>query len=151
MLVSLLKYWMHLCIMHLWTVYRDGDSSFEALLAMDGSFNHERNIQTLAIELYKVAYGIAPQIMRLVFPTRPHVVYPWQNIFQTFNVKTVAWGTESLYHLGPRIWTIVPLELKKLQKFSEFKKAIRLWKPVGCPCRICKFYLGGVGFIDVAS
>ena len=116
-------------------VYRDGDSSFEALLARDGSFTiHERNIQTLGIELYKVAYGIAPQIMRLVFPTRPHVKYPWQSIFQTFNVRTAAWGTESLYHLGPKIWEIIPLNFKKLQKLSEFKKAIRLWKPEKCPC-----------------
>ena len=73
-----------------------------------------------------------------------------ESIFQTFNIRTADWGTESLYHLGPKIWSIIPLKLKKLQEFSEFKKAIRLWKPRGCPCRMCKFYLGGVGFIDVA-
>ena len=38
-------------------VYQDRKFSFDELLAKDKSFNiHERNIQTLCIELYKVAY-----------------------------------------------------------------------------------------------
>ena len=131
-------------------VYQDYKSSFETLLEKDHAFTiHERNIQTLGTELYKVAYGIAPKIMRLVFPTKPGVKYPWENIFQTFNVKTVTWGTESLGHLGPKIWSLIPLKLRKLP-FKKFRKEIRTWKPVNCPCRLCKFYLAGVGFINVS-
>ena len=131
-------------------IYRESTMSFEALLAKDKSFTiHERNIQTLAIELYKVAYGISPKIMRLIFPTKPNVNYPWGNIFQTFNVRTVSWGTESLSHLGPKIWNIIPLELKKIQHFRTFKRAIRLWKPEKCPCRMCKTYIQGVGFVNI--
>ena len=132
-------------------VYQDRKSTFQDLLDKDKSFTiHERNIQTLGIELYKVAYGIAPKIMRLVFPTKPQVKYPWDKIFQTFNVRTVGWGTESLSHLGPKVWSLIPLSLKKLP-FPKFRKQIRLWKPVQCPCRLYKFYLGGVGFITVSS
>ena len=126
-------------------------STFGELLRRDGSFTvHERNIQTLGIELYRVAYGIAPEIMGLVFPTKPGVEYPWDNIFQTFNVRTTAWGTETLYHMGPKIWAIIPMEMKKLS-FSDFKVQIRLWKPDKCPCRLCKFFLGGVGFVHVSQ
>ena len=115
-------------------VYQDNSSTYESLLERDKSFTiHERNIQTLGIELYKVAYGIAPEIMRLVFPTRPQIKYPWENIFQTFNIKTVNWGSETLAHLGPKIWQMIPISLKKLP-FSNFKKQIRTWKPVKCPC-----------------
>ena len=132
-------------------VYQDTKSSFEDLLDKEKSFTvHERNIQTIGIELYKVAYGIAPKIMRLIFPTNAYMKYPWENIFQTFNVKTVWWGTETLYHLGPKIWRSLPLTLKKLPSLSKFKKAIRLWKP-NCPCRICKVYIHGVGFVNVTS
>ena len=131
-------------------VYRDINSSFSELLKKDKAFTiHERNIQTLGIELYKVAYGISPQIMRLIFPTKPDIRYPWEDIFQTFNVRTVSWGTESLSHLGPKIWKILPLALKSIPSLKRFKKAIRLWKPEKCPCRMCKFYLQGVGFINV--
>ena len=89
--------------------------------------------------------------MRLVFPTKPEVKYPWENIFQTFNVRTVAWGTESLSHLGPKIWALIPLKLKKFSSLYKFKSAIREWKPSNCPCRLCKFYLASVGFITVTN
>ena len=87
--------------------------------------------------------------MRLVFPTKPDIKYPWEDIFQTFNVRTVTWGTETLFHLGPKIWKIIPLKLKMLPTLKRFKKAIRLWKPEKCPCRLCKYYLHGVGFVNV--
>ncbi len=132
-------------------VYQDHKSSFKDLLSKDKSFTiHERNIQTLGIELYKIAYGIAPKLMRLVFPTKAYMKYPWENIFQTFNVKTVSWGTEALYHLGPKIWRIIPITLKKLPSLAKFEKAIRLWKP-DCPCRMCKLYVNGVGFVNICS
>ena len=131
-------------------IYQDLTSSFEDLLVKDNSFTiHERNVQALCIELYKVAYGIAPQIMRLVFPTKSSINYPWENIFQTYNIRTVTWGTESLSHLGPKLWALIPLALRKLPTLKRFKPAIRAWKPVNCPCRICKYYLAGVGFINV--
>ena len=133
-------------------IYQDHKSSFEDLLSTDESFTvHERNIQTLCIELYKVAWGISPQIMRLVFPTKTNICYPWENIFQTCNIRTVTWGSESVSHLGPKLWSLLPLSLKKIPVFNRFKKAIRLWKPVNCPCRICKIYLSGVGFINIAN
>ena len=87
--------------------------------------------------------------MRLIFPTKIGIKYPWNNIFQTFNVRTVSWGTETLSHLGPKIWNLIPLELKKLRTLSKFKKSIRLWKPEKCPCRMCKTYIQDVGFINV--
>ena len=131
-------------------VYKEFTSSFDTLLAKDKSSTiHERNIQTLGIELYKVAYGISPGIMRLILPTKLGILYPWNDIFQTFNVRTVSWGTETLSHLGPKIWNLIPLELKKLRSLSKFKKSIRLWKPEKCPCRMCKTYIQGVGFVNV--
>ena len=85
-------------------VYQDSQSSFDHLLKMNNLFTiHKRNVQTLAIELYKVAYGISPKIMTLVFPTKENAQYPWNDIFKTFNVKTVPWATETLSHIGPKI------------------------------------------------
>ena len=47
----------------------DGLSSFEELLERDNSASvHNRNIQCLAIELYKVFNDICPDIMKDVFP-----------------------------------------------------------------------------------
>ena len=74
-------------------MYKDVVSSFEELLAKYESFSvHERNIQTLAIELYKVAFNLSPKIKNFIFPleTQPH--YAGESVFKTFNVKTVSWG-----------------------------------------------------------
>ena len=72
------------------------------------------------------------------------------NIFQTFNVKTTSWGIESLGHLGPRIWSIIPKEYKMLS-FKKFIKQIREWRPEKCPCRLCKTWVQGLGFVNVTG
>ena len=85
-------------------VYRDNESNFDTLLEKSGSFRiHERNIQTLAIELYKVWYGISPKIMSLVFPLNINSRSFGGNEFLSRNVKSVNYGTDSLSHLGPKI------------------------------------------------
>ena len=49
--------------------YNDGLCSFEELLERDSSVSvHNRNIQCLAVELYKVFIDICPDIMKDVFP-----------------------------------------------------------------------------------
>ena len=49
-------------------VYRDTNSSFEELLALDNSFTiHERYIQILATEVFKVINGIGPHFMMEIF------------------------------------------------------------------------------------
>ena len=133
-------------------VYQDSKLSFEDLLAKDESFTiHERNIQTLAIELYKVWYGLSPKIMELVFPLdAKNVRHPTKNAFLSRNIRTVNQGTETLAYLGPKIWSLIPEDWKQFS-LSKFSKKIRKWKTNGCPCRICKLYIPGVGFIDKAS
>ena len=132
-------------------VYKDDKSSFKELLIKDDSFTvHERNIQTLAIELYKVSYGLSPKIMNLILPLNSDSNYPGENTFKTFNVKTVSWGTETLAHLGPKIWSIVPNDMKKFS-LSKFTKKIRKWKPIKCPCRICKTYIQNLGYVEIRS
>ena len=46
-------------------VYKDYISSFDELLIKDNSFS---NLQKLAIEIFKVKLGLAPEIMTSVFP-----------------------------------------------------------------------------------
>ena len=129
-------------------VYNDSYSSFVELLEKDSSFTiHERNIQTLSIELYKVVNNISPEIMHFVFPLKNELRYPNENIFITNNVKTVTWGAESLRHIGPKIWQMIPDKIKNLKTLSLFKNKIREWKPDNCPCRLCKSFIFGVGFI----
>ena len=114
-------------------VYADNKSSYQQLLEKDNSFTiHERNIQKLATELCKVINGVAPRIMSLVFPLKNDVVYCSKNKFITRNNQTVTYGTKTLSHLGPKIWALVPEEMKEVPSLIEFKRKIKQWKPVGC-------------------
>ena len=128
-------------------VYKNSKSTFNELLQIDNSFTiHERNIQTLGIELYKVANGLSPKIMNSVLPINLNSNYPRQNTFASRNVKTVSFGTETIAHLGPIVWSMIPNNIKNYS-LSKFTKKIRLWKPDKCPCRICKLYVKDIGFV----
>ena len=130
-------------------VYGDTNATFEQLLIRDGSVTiHERNLQILGIELYKVVNGYSPKILMETFQLKEKCIYQSKFPFSTQNVKTVAYGTQSLVFLGPKIWSIIPDNLKILPSLKEFKIQIKKWKPKGCPCRLCKTYIYGVGFVD---
>ena len=128
------------------TVYSDSISTFEELLNRDKSVTiHIRNLQALATEMFKVINGLTPEIMKKVFPIREQIRYPSQNIFETRNVRTTNYGIESLAHFGPKLWSIVPNDLKNIKSLDLFKKKIKLWVPDNCPCNLCRIYIKGVG------
>ena len=63
---------------------------------------------------------------------------------RVINVYNVS---ESIVCLSSKIWNMVPSELKKISSINTFKNAIEQWCPRNCPCRICKRYLGNIGYI----
>ena len=130
-------------------VYKDFMSTFAELLSKNNSFTvHERNIQALGIELYKAANGLSPVIMSQVFTLKDNIRYPSENRFKIRNVKPVRYGTETLAHLGPKIWSIIPNDIKEEQSLKLFTKKIKQWKPERCPCKLCETYEGGLGYIN---
>ena len=85
--------------------------------------------------------------MSEVFDKRNNV-YFLQNPseFARPNVRSVFDGTESISFLGPKILDIVPSELKQLETVNALKREIKKWKPVNCPCGLCRPYIQNVGF-----
>ena len=130
-------------------VYNDYDSTFNELLTTDKSFTiHHRNIQTLAIEIYKVINDISPVIMKDIFLLKENRIYNSREIFVTNNIRTEHYGKESLSYLGPKIWNIIPNDIKTSTSLNGFKQNIRKWKPDKCPCKLCRTYIAGIGYID---
>ena len=130
-------------------VYKDYTSSFDELLLKDNSFKiHHRNLQKLAIEMFKIKLDIAPEIMKSVFRIDQNT-YSLRNNdrFKSRNVHTVQFGIETATFLGPKIWNSVPNDIKNSASLSEFKEKIKAWYPENCPCKLCKTYVFQVGYI----
>ena len=59
--------------------------------------------------------------------------------FQSVNIRTVRYGTESLTHLANKIWSIITTEAKNAPTLESFKQQIKLWQTTNCPCGLCKY------------
>ena len=130
-------------------LYKDDISTFEQLLINDKSVTiHHRNIQLLAIEMYKLKNGITPcGVSQFICKKDSHYNMRTQCDFQRNKVNTVYYGTESLSALGPKIWDIIPTEIKASMSLMKFKINIKNWIIQDCPCRLCKLYIHNLGYL----
>ena len=132
-------------------VYSDNISSFDELLEIDNSVSvHHGNNQILAAELYKILNGFLPEIMKEVFPFNENTSYNTRNKrkFHSRSIKSVTFGSETLSHPAPKIWELVPVEIKNVEdSVASFKRAIKKWKPVNCSCCLCRSHVFQVGFV----
>ena len=129
-------------------VYRDNQSTFEELLEKDNTVSvHQRNLQFLATELYKVLNGLSPDLMKEKLNDDSGYSTRNKRTFKYRNVTTVRYSADSLAYLAPKIWELVPNEMKNLESLTAFKAAIKKWKTTNCPCRLCKNYILQVWFV----
>ena len=137
-------------------VYLDEKSSFEELLKKDDSVTvHHRNLQLLAIEMFKVFKGVAPAFMTDIFPknentftenvssnTRSRSIF-----YNRSNPKKENYGLQTLRSLGPKVWDMLPIDLKNNPSLAVFKTKIKKWTPHNCPCRLCKIFVPQLGYL----
>ena len=83
-------------------VYKDNKLTFNDLLELDNSVTiHQRNLQILATELFKVKNSLAPKIMAEVFEIKePHYdVRSEASHIKRENVKSTHYDIRSVRHL----------------------------------------------------
>ena len=99
-------------------IYNDKQSSFTELLNKDSSVSiHIRNIQRLAIEMFKFYNGLSPPLMNNISKLREENPYNLRHVseFSRPMINSVYHGTESISFLGPKIWDILPEKLKNIE------------------------------------
>ena len=105
-------------------VYDDFSSSFSELLEKDESVTiYHRNLQSLAYEISKVKNNMALEILTGIFPqTESNYSLRNSTALQGRSIKTVMYGSETISSLGPKIWDILPTELKKKLCLLHYSK-----------------------------
>ena len=129
--------------------YNNKSSSFQNLLDKDNPVTiHHRNIRTLAIEICKVLHRLSPPLLKEVFVERNcNYNLRGNNFLKRRRVTSVRYGAESVSLLVPKIWDILPKEIKNSETLNAFKAKIKNWIPQECSRRLCNTYVWQVGFI----
>ena len=75
---------------------------------------HHQNLQKLAVEMFKVSRGLIPDIVNELFQFREQRPYELRQIsqFQVVLVHSIFSYAEILKFVGPKIWALVPNEMK---------------------------------------
>ena len=60
---------------------------------------------------------------------------------------TTNYGINSVSHLAPNIWNLIPKDIKNSCNIATFKRQIKGWVPNPCPCNLCREYIHNIGYI----
>ena len=82
-------------------------------------------MKTRAYETFKGNKNMAREILTEIFPQKESN-YSLRNstALQGRSIKTVIYGSETIPGLGPKIWDILPMELKKIMSLTLFQKKL---------------------------
>ena len=106
-------------------IYSDKQSSFIELLEKYNSVSiYQRNLQILAIKMFKASNGLSAVLMNNIFKLRGEQTYNLRKLspFYRQKVNSVYNGTESVSFLGPNMglgtkWA------KRFRKLSSIQKS----------------------------
>ena len=101
--------------------------SFDDLLKEDKSVKiHQKNLQILATEIYKVKNDLGPKIMadNFHFAEKPYSLRN-DSIMQRQANRLAYFGTESISFLAPKVWGLIPTEIKSAKLLNIFKAKIK--------------------------
>ena len=110
-----------------------------------------KSLQCLATEVYKVKNCLSPDIMKEVFIVQENENHNLRSGTHVTNrnIRTAHFETDTITNLGPKIWKLVPDEIKNASSLLFFKSRIKTWTTDNCPCRLCKTFVKDLGFTEV--
>ena len=79
----------------------------------------------IATELYKAHHGLAPELINDFFK-KWNVRYTFRknSTLETRNIKSVYYGSETISFIGPKIWELLPSNIKDSEDLNMFKSNI---------------------------
>ena len=75
----------------------------------------------------KILNSLSPEIMKNIFKIKTNYHKTLKAlIFSKRNIKTVRYGLQNMSYMGPRMWDLVPKEMKQVTTLNEFKAKIKI-------------------------
>ena len=121
-------------------LYGDYDSSFDQLLARAGSITvHQKNLQSLMVEIYKTMNHLNPSYIWEFF-VKKDIPYNLRTkeLCKLPSAQSHRYGLNSLSFRGSLLWNALDDELKRAETLRSFKRGIKEWDGKACKCLICK-------------
>ena len=77
--------------------------------------------------MYKILNRLSPDIMQDIFETKGNY-YNTRNApaFFLINIETVRYGLQTISYMAPKIWNLVPKEMKLIPTLNEFRAKIKI-------------------------
>ena len=130
-------------------IYQEFQSSFSTFLVKDNSFTiHQKNLQLLAVEVFKARMNISYEITNKIFDFSKNFVYELRRgkCLSRLNIHSTHFGIDSIANIAAKIWNKIRNE-KEASSYTVFKSKIKKLDLQSYPYRLCKTYVGQVGFI----
>ena len=128
----------------------DHNSSYSELLMTKKKHTiHQQNINVLMKEIYNFEKNLSPPLIDDIVQVRK-INYNLRHFQKLSNTKknSVKMGLETITYRAPKLWSLVPTEIKDDPSLSTFKEKIKSWYCGSCQCRSCKTYIANVGFLQ---
>ena len=120
-------------------VYKDHSSSFDELLEKNNFCKiHDRNLQKLVTEIFKVRMNLASEIMKQLFEIveGPYALRN-QLRLKSRKIHSVMYGIETASFVGARV---LKSDLKQCKSLEFFKPKIKNWILENCLCKLTSLH-----------
>ena len=111
-------------------VYQDKKSKLQDLLQKDKLVSTRmKHLQYLATEICKVKKGFSPETMKEILffqENENHNLRSGTNLANR-NMHTAHFDTNTITRIGPKLWKLVPDEIKNASILPVFKSRIKTW------------------------
>ena len=129
--------------------YNDYTSNFESLLKKDDTITiHERNIQTLTVEVYNTLNNLNPPLMKEIFNLKQHKYSTRAQSLEYQNPRTVKYGINSFGYKACQIWSSIPKNVQESTTVTQLKDYLKHNSYNLCKCNICKQFVPNLGYIN---
>ena len=124
-------------------------TNFKSLLSNHNELTiHQRNMQILMTEIYKIINHIALPIMSSLFEIRENIHNTrYFQVLSNESRTAVNYGQETICYRAPFLLANLPPQCKPAKFLNIFKRKIKKWKGKNCSCRLCKTYIRELCYI----